>query len=386
MVNSQARENFTSVEYDIKGYLEYEYRYFPQNDNKKIASKFNHSISTSFDLFVGFTEDDLFLIFTPFLRLDQKDPARTILDINEFYLAINKSDWELKIGSKQLFWGVLESNHLVDIVNQTNAAENIDLEDKLGQPMLNFTMVSEWGVFDVFLLAMQRKRRFSSEEGRPHTGFEPFLKNGAFDDRGENFDYIFRYENSGTLFDLGLYYFEGLARSPIFISENPETPQDSLVAYPKINQFAADLQITLANTLLKFEGLYRKSRVDDNGAFGIGFEHTLYGIFGSNNDLGVLAEYHWDSRDSDTVFQFSNDLFFGLRLNTNQAHDGQILLGILNSLDNCSSTAFIEGSMRFAKNWKFYFEGRIFSLIDNNHSLSNLSDDSYIQLSLAKFF
>ena len=65
--------------------------------------------------------------------------------------------------SKQIFWGVLESNHLVDIINQTNSAENIDQEE-VRSAMLNFTLIDEWRMLDVFLMTGNRKRRFVSEE------------------------------------------------------------------------------------------------------------------------------------------------------------------------------------------------------------------------------
>ena len=44
-------------------------------------------------------------------------------------------------GVRRVFWGVAESNHLVDVINQTDAIENPDQEDKLGQPMLNLAYV-----------------------------------------------------------------------------------------------------------------------------------------------------------------------------------------------------------------------------------------------------
>ena len=42
----------------------------------------------------------------------------------------------LLVGAAKVFWGTAESRHLVDIINQTDAVEDIDEEDKLGQPMV----------------------------------------------------------------------------------------------------------------------------------------------------------------------------------------------------------------------------------------------------------
>ncbi len=41
-----------------------------------------------------------------------------------------------------MYWGVAESNHLVDIINQTDAVESFDGEEKLGQPMVQYTYTS----------------------------------------------------------------------------------------------------------------------------------------------------------------------------------------------------------------------------------------------------
>ena len=385
-IKSEENRLSSTFEYDFKGYMEYESRYFLKNDRKKVASRTNQSFATSFELFFGHINNDWSVLFAPLARIDQRDPARTILDISEFYLAVNKPTWELKLGSKQFFWGVLESNHLIDIVNQTNSAQNIDLEDKFGQPMLNFTLIEKLGTFDFFLMTANRKRRFVSSEGRPHTGFEESLKSGVFDNEKNQFDYIFRYENSGNIYDIGLYYFNGVARRPSMIA-SPEPRQSNLSTfYPKIQQLAVDLQITLGSTLFKLEGLFRESEIEDYGAFGLGFEHTIYGLFNTKKDIGLLIEYHWNQRNEDLDSQFSNDIFFGTRLISNAEDDGQILFGLLQNLNDGSTTAFMEGSRRLPRNWKVFFEGRLFSLIDNNNSLADLNDDTYLQLAITKFF
>jgi hypothetical protein len=48
----------------------------------------------------------------------------------------------------------------VDIINQTDLVENIDGEDKLGQPMVHFSYFGDWGVVDFFLLPYLRERTY----------------------------------------------------------------------------------------------------------------------------------------------------------------------------------------------------------------------------------
>ena len=73
----------------------------------------------------------------PYLRYDETDDERSLADLREAYWAKEGEAFELLIGVNTVFWGVTESVHLVDIVNQTDAVADIDGEDKLGQPMIN---------------------------------------------------------------------------------------------------------------------------------------------------------------------------------------------------------------------------------------------------------
>ena len=47
--------------------------------------------------------------------------------------------------------------------------EGVDGEDKLGQPMLQFSLVTGAGIFDVFYLPYHRKLQFPGKRGRFRT-------------------------------------------------------------------------------------------------------------------------------------------------------------------------------------------------------------------------
>ena len=57
--------------------------------------------------------------FQPFIRIDQQDEERSHFDIRELAWLHVGNDWELRTGIRKVFWGVNESQHLVDIINQT---------------------------------------------------------------------------------------------------------------------------------------------------------------------------------------------------------------------------------------------------------------------------
>jgi hypothetical protein len=95
---------------------------------------------------------------TPFYRLDGMDEKRTHFDLREAYWRYSAGSWELLAGLNKVFWGVTESQHLVDIINQTDILEDVDQEDKLGQPMLMVGHQQDWGELQAYLMPFFRER------------------------------------------------------------------------------------------------------------------------------------------------------------------------------------------------------------------------------------
>ena len=65
--------------------------------------------------------------------------------------------------SEQSLLGVTESRHLVDVLNQVDGVEDIDEEDRLGQPMINISTQRDWGSVDLFVLPGFRERTFAGQ-------------------------------------------------------------------------------------------------------------------------------------------------------------------------------------------------------------------------------
>ena len=99
-------------------------------------------------------------VLAPFFRFDQRDDSRSHFDLRELAWIKAAEDWELRLGVRKVFWGVTEFLHLVDIINQTDLVEDPDEEDKLGQPMVNFAVIRDWGTLDFFILTGFRERTF----------------------------------------------------------------------------------------------------------------------------------------------------------------------------------------------------------------------------------
>ena len=164
-MNAQTKEKKKyTQEFELE--IEGEYRYFYNSAQFSGQASQFPSIAFSPKYTIEWNKGRESLNFTGFVRFD-RDNNRTHADIRELYYQKAKSNWELNIGLKKVYWGVTESNHLVDIINQTDVTESFDGEEKLGQPMVQFTWsTNAYGSFDFFYLPYHRKRTFNGEKGR----------------------------------------------------------------------------------------------------------------------------------------------------------------------------------------------------------------------------
>jgi hypothetical protein len=321
-----------------------------------------------------------------FFRLDIDD-KRTHWDIRELYYQKAKNNWEFNLGLKKVYWGVAESNHLVDIINQTDAVETFDGEEKLGQPMAQLTWITKkFGTFDFFYLPYHRKRTFSGKKGRlrfpvvidkDDLGYESSAKEWRQ-------DVAFRWKYYFDIVDIGFSHFYGTGREPLFVFD---ATGNINAFYPIIHQTGLDLQITHDAFLWKLEAIYRNADAQDFFAMVAGLEYTFSNIDRNGLDIGVLGEYLYDERDELALNALQNDIFFGSRIAFNDTQDTSVLIGGITDLEAGSTIFSLEASRRFGSSWTAQIEARIFNKIDDNELiLSNFRKDSFFKISIAKYF
>jgi len=158
-------------EFEMRGNIEIQGRYFFEEALSDAQRDSQLSLAATPEFFWSWNEQNDSFEFVPFARVDQYDKERTHFDIRELSWVHVGDDWETRIGVRREFWGVTEFQHLVDIINQTDAVEDIDNEDKLGQPMINLSVVKDWGIVDFYLLPYFRERTFAGPKGRPSIPF-----------------------------------------------------------------------------------------------------------------------------------------------------------------------------------------------------------------------
>jgi hypothetical protein len=327
--------------------------------------------------------------FIPFARLDGQDSRRTHVDIREAYWLHVGDDWELLAGANRVFWGVAESRHLVDIINQTDLVEDLDGEDKLGQPMINLTTQRDWGSLSLFVMPYFRERTLPGKHGRLRF---PIVTDGdaEYQSSDEEFrgDFALRYSHYYGAWDFGVYYFNGTGREPRFLLNDNGT---RLVPfYDLIKQVGTDIQFTYEGWLWKFEGLWRAQHGDHFWAAVGGFEYTLYQILESDADLGLLLEYSWDGRSADPIeappIVFDDDIFVGARLTLNDVQDSELLVGAVVDRDTRATQFSVEAERRLTNHWNLELESRWFINAGNGTLISAFKEDSHVTLRLSRYF
>ena len=331
------------------------------------------------------------LVLVPYARIDGQDDRRSHFDMREAYIRWNGDEWTVRAGLAKVFWGVAESRHLVDIINQYDTVEDIDEEDKLGQPMLEVSTIRDWGQITGYVMPVFRKRTFPGFDGRlrfPGTVDNDIARFGEGDERSQDVDFALRYSHYIGDWDIGLSFFHGASREARLLPSNPEGVFQPF--YDDITQVGVDLQYTKDAWLWKFEGIIRETPFETFAAAVGGFEYTFYGVTDGGADLGVLMEYQYDGR-SQNFFEAvptiaDNDLFVGARLAMNDSQDTSVLGGAVVDTSDGSMSGLVEASRRIGDYWIVEAEGRFFVNADAGNLLSLFEQDSHFTLRLTRYF
>ena len=376
---------------EIKGSLGAETRWFTQH--KKAQTSAFGELEVYWD-----SENNNSITAKIFARADDTDDERTHGDLRELAWLRYADQWELKAGVSKVFWGVTESAHRVDIINQTDAVESPDGEEKLGQPLLQFSSIQDWGTLSAFALPYFRERTFESPKGYLGPQLPINTDDAQFESRRkqEHTDWALRYSHSVDVWDLGVSYFAGTSRDPSFdLAINNQGAVNLVPYYAQIQQTGLDVQATLNAWLWKLEATYQtrsanaqqRTQTPNFAALTAGFEYTYVGIANTAADLGMLAEIHRNSQGARTNDPLQKDIFIGARLALNDTQNSSILVGLIQDLDQHQSRlAFIEASRRFGNNWVITLDGRLFTASSSDDPLYPIEQGDHVTLDAAYFF
>lgn len=368
---------------DLSGYVELEGRSFFNNPLFDKQDRDNGSIAFQAEYYHEWENGSSF-IFTPFVRFDSADSQRSHFDIRELNYLWLTDNWEMRVGLGKVFWGTTEFVHLVDIINQTDLVEDIDEEDKLGQPMVHLSIPRDWGVLEGFVLPWFRERTFPGRKGRLRFEPEVDADSARYESAAQehHVDFAIRYSHTIGDWDFGIYHFTGTGREPTLLVK-----KDKFIPfYEQINQTGLDLQLVAGQWLWKLEALHRTGQGENFYAGVGGFEYTFVGLAETDMDLGVIGEYAYDTRGEDASTAFQNDVMFGLRLTPNDAASTEFLFGLIQDIESSARVLSVEASRRIGSNWKVSLEAWGFFDLPNDGILYSLRQDDFLRLQLAYYF
>ena len=335
-----------------------------------------------------------FFTLTPFVQVDSRDDERTHVDFRELYGMYVSESFELSVGIRKIFWGVTESQNLVDVINQSDLVARGKTSDKLGQPMVNLSLLNSWGTVDFFVMPYFRERTLPGEDGRLRFSLVVETDDAEYESSAKetHVDLAMRYSHYLGDLEFGVSLFDGTSREPDLIPAGFDVlgrPTKLIPYYYQMTQAGVDVQYIIGAWLLKGELIHREhdlSRLNDYTAWTIGFEYTFTGIFGSETDLSLLSEWLYDDRNSESISPFENDIMVGTRLAFNDTSSSEIYLSVIRDLDTTSSILNLEVTRRLTDHWKLNIDGYWWFEDEDDDLLYFLRDDDFISCSLAYYF
>ena len=384
---------------EVSGRLSTETRLYPQSAAH--PDQRSHSSGLAAEATVYMEDDEgRSITVTPFFRFDAGDPERTHADLREAYLLlygdVGDDEWEVRLGVDRVFWGVVESRPLVDIVNQTDLVEHPNEKTKMGQPMVHFTWSGEWGALELFGLTWHRPRTFPGRHGRQRAGLVVDHDLTSYESGAEEWhlDLAARYSGSFGPLDVGLSVFDGTSREPSLLPRLVGSEFVLAPHYEQIRQFGLDVQLTTGPWLLKLEAMHRAGaqnrRIDqylnyeeeDYAAFIVGGEYTFYSLWDSDSDLILFAEWARDGRGRWATNGFEDDIFLAARLGLNDEQSTEFVVSVVDSLDNSSRVLSAEFKRRLSEHWSLHVESFAYLGIDEDDIVYPVRRDSFLGVNL----
>ncbi len=407
-VNAGADITFdTQVDYEMSGFFNDKARSSPIQAG--IDQRINNSVSLELEVFSAWDGGDQSISFKPFYRQDEMDEERSHGDIRELLWNKLSDEYELKVGLGKVFWGVTESAHLVDIINQTDSVEGIDGEQKLGQPMVQVLLEREWGNLDLFVLPYFRERTSAGSDARLSAGLDYADAIYESSDEESNVDVAARWSHYWEELEYAVSVFHGTSRDPLIGGYLDATGPAVQAYYPVISQVGVELQFLDEGWAWKFEGIVRDGMPEDvyygldlSGvraglnldiveadhyfATAAGFEYTQVGIWETRIDLGWVAEHIYDSRQEKAGFgAFEHDVLLATRWAANDDADSTLLAGVVYDYEYQDYSVSLEGNTRLFDGLSLAIEARVFAPSSDNVSQYAFRDEDFVKLTLSYY-
>ncbi len=366
----------------LSGWLESEIRLFPHAGLNTAQHRLYPALGGELRAAGSLARRKQRWTITGFARGDVDDPDRSHLELREASWTWQPADWQLRAGMLMAFWGVTESNRLVDVVNQRDQREAPDMDAKLGQPGIAWTGPTAGGTLEVLALPYHRPRVFGlgSSRFRPPPAFvsTPLYESAAGRRR---VDWAGRWSTRAHALDIGFSHFWGTSREPEFL--NDSAPQ---ARYAVMHQTGLDAQLTLGALLIKAEAIRRAEHHHTIGAVTTGGEYVFGNIAGTGGDVIVFAEFTLDERRARTLTGLDRDLFIAARWNPNDEAGTELMVAGTLDLARGANVVRFEASRRWSTNWRMVGEAHLIGAQREPEFGYVMRRDSFVRAAIARHF
>ena len=352
--------------------------------------------SQSIDIDVDFLFDDL-------------DHSRRYINIAELrWSFFPANSWEYRVGYNTVFWGVVESVNIVDVINPRIIVDDPEGDSKFGQLMANARYMNGDQTLDIYVLPGFREVEYS-DANQLLSPLLPISEESAiFESSRENnrVDFAARYATLINDFDIAISYFNGNSREPVFQSALVPGGVDGMRLglvphYYLIEQAGLEFQYLHGNTAYKLEVISRHENHERYSAAVTGLEYTQTGIFGSVVDVGWVGEYLFDDRGDDAVPFTEHDYLFASRINFNDADRTTALIKVLYDPRSDEAIWGFETSFDLMPDLKLSIDSQFFIaedkpretfyealtlLSDSGNKISQFRKHDYLQLKIQYYF
>lgn len=334
-------------------------------------------------------------------------------DIPRGYYQYFADDFDLLVGSNIEYWGVSESNRVVDSVNQRYIIDQTVDYISLGQPMVNLNLnLGINSTLSLFGLVYFRDRDPATAETRFRS---PILvsNDDAVYEEGDarNFDFAARFRTSQSVLwggvDLAVSYFEGTNRAPSSLPDTCLTPNAGFIGatacgnviinnpqavsfvpyYHKLRRYGLELVYSNGDLQLTFEGALSDA-IGEAYYSAIGGVQYSFGGIGPNGDtLLLVGEYLYDDRSlvqPPTIYE--DDVFLGFAYSGNDVAGTSVRGGLYYDLDTHAQIYTVSYSRRIRDAFRLKVAGFGVNAAGTNDPLALAQDDGFLEVSLSYFF
>lgn len=361
---------------DVKGSVTTQWIGFP--DSEPQNHSFGRSATLNLELYQRFEQAEFVADITA--RLDDKDSGRRNLDATDAYVKTYLSELELYAGNRKIFWGKVESKNIVDVINQRDASANSGQTEKLGALSFSAEKYFDETELQFFFLPGFNTKTYNDADSHPSTGLAFAAPEFERKDGKKADELAARFSGYYGGLDYALSGFYGTARDPII---SPKADGKLRPYYAMQRSIGVEGQYTSEAVLLKLEVLFGKQGTSDFFAAVTGVEKTLYAVWDTQWDAGLIGEVQFDDRP-----QVANELFgvVGVRLLLNDPQDTNFLVLHSSDREYDQTLLSLKGSRRLSESLFLEVNGSFFNARTPSSSFGMLSDDDQISAQLKWFF